>query len=315
MNEPLVSVIVPVYNAQSWLAETLDSVAAQTWPNTEVLLIDDGSTDASVEVAKRYLSGSVRLLQQENRGAAAARNAALRQAQGDYIQFLDADDVLHPRKLEAQVAVLRDISKAAAATCRYGFFDRDTQDAIFYPDDLWQHLSPTEWLVAAWSGGAAMPTLAWLASRSALDAAGEWNEALSLNDDGEFFTRVALSCKEIRFAPDATAFYRTANSQSLSKTRHRNAMESLLAAGRMCAQRLLAHEDSDRSRLACGRLLASVARQLYPAHVDLANVAEASAKTFLRTELSFETGALRQNVERLLGWRAVVKLRGMRGMR
>ena len=98
VSQPLISVVIPFYNAQSWLAETLNSVLSQSWRNVEVILVNDGSTDESVEIATGYLSKSVCLLHQDNRGACAARNFGLRTAQGEFVQFLDADDLLHPQK-------------------------------------------------------------------------------------------------------------------------------------------------------------------------------------------------------------------------
>ncbi|MGH2536475.1 MAG: glycosyltransferase family 2 protein [Candidatus Promineifilaceae bacterium] len=110
--EPLVSTIIPVYNAANFLAEAIEGVLAQSYPAWELLLIDDGSSDASPEIAGRYaarLPEKVRALRQprgENHGISAARNLGLRAAAGSYLAFLDADDVWLPTKLEGQVAIL-----------------------------------------------------------------------------------------------------------------------------------------------------------------------------------------------------------------
>jgi glycosyltransferase involved in cell wall biosynthesis len=96
-----ITAAIPVYNGEPFLADAIESVLAQTFPPSEVLVIDDGSTDGSAEVVRGY--PGVRYVRQENRGDAGARNAAIEHAQGDYIAFLDADDVWKPRKLELQV--------------------------------------------------------------------------------------------------------------------------------------------------------------------------------------------------------------------
>jgi glycosyltransferase involved in cell wall biosynthesis len=107
----LVSVITPFLNAQKFLRETIESVRAQTYPHWELLLVDDGSTDASSDIAAEYErrgADQIRYLEHtghENRGASASRNLALRHARGDYIALLDADDVWLPPKLERQVAL------------------------------------------------------------------------------------------------------------------------------------------------------------------------------------------------------------------
>lgn len=108
MGGVLVSVIIPAYNAQEWLPITLDSVCLQTFKEIEVIVVDDGSTDHTAEVAEKYALGDsrVRVLRLENGGVGAARNAGIREARGKYIAPIDADDVWHPRKLELQVECL-----------------------------------------------------------------------------------------------------------------------------------------------------------------------------------------------------------------
>jgi teichuronic acid biosynthesis glycosyltransferase TuaG len=111
MHEPFISVVIPSYNAAKYLAETLESVRAQTFRNYEVIVVDDGSTDRTFDIAARF--EGVRRLRQANRGAAAARNAGIGAARGAYVAFLDADDLWLPKKLEKQVAYLEQNPKAA----------------------------------------------------------------------------------------------------------------------------------------------------------------------------------------------------------
>lgn len=106
---PQVSVVIPVYNSSKFLRETLGHVFAQTFKDYEIVVVDDGSTDCSVsvleEIAERY-ARLVRIISQSNQGAAAARNTGARAAQGQYLAFLDADDIWYPQKLCREVEVL-----------------------------------------------------------------------------------------------------------------------------------------------------------------------------------------------------------------
>lgn len=104
MNDSLVSVIVPVYNGERYLAEALDSILAQDYRPVEVIVVDDGSTDRSGEIARSF--NDVRYLRQENQGPAAARNNGMAAANGGFLSFCDADDLLRPTKVSAQVAYL-----------------------------------------------------------------------------------------------------------------------------------------------------------------------------------------------------------------
>ena len=106
--EPLVSILIPAYNAQDWLADTIRSAIAQTWPRKEIVVIDDGSTDDTFSVASRFASKDVKVERTANAGASAARNRAYEHAQGDYIQWLDADDLLGADKVERQLRALRE---------------------------------------------------------------------------------------------------------------------------------------------------------------------------------------------------------------
>src|SRR5262245_12357649 len=101
---PLVSILIPAYNAQEWIADTLESAVGQTWPNKEIIVVDDGSRDQTLAVAQRCADRGVTIVAQPNQGAAAARNTAMAHSRGDYIQWLDADDLLSPDKIAAQIA-------------------------------------------------------------------------------------------------------------------------------------------------------------------------------------------------------------------
>src|SRR5437899_12664005 len=101
--KPLVSILIPAFNAQEWIADTLKSAIGQTWERKEVIVVDDGSTDQTLAIARQFASERVSIVTQNNQGAAAARNRAFSVSQGDYIQWLDADDLLAPDKIARQM--------------------------------------------------------------------------------------------------------------------------------------------------------------------------------------------------------------------
>ena len=104
--KPLVSILIPAYNSERWIGETLRSALAQTWPRCEVIVVDDGSRDRTAEVARSFASLGVKVATQANQGASAARNHAFAISQGDYIQWLDADDLLAPDKISKQMEIV-----------------------------------------------------------------------------------------------------------------------------------------------------------------------------------------------------------------
>ena len=125
--DDLVSIIVPVYNSEAYLAETLDSVRRQTYCNWELLLVDDCSTDASAEIIQTYMEQDDRIRYiplTTNSGAAVARNTGLQASKGRYIAYLDADDLWYPRKLERQLAFLQE-NNVYFSCCAYDKIEQD----------------------------------------------------------------------------------------------------------------------------------------------------------------------------------------------
>ncbi|MFQ4139753.1 glycosyltransferase family 2 protein [Nodosilinea sp. PGN35] len=114
IDQPLVSVIIPAYNAERFITDTLDSVLAQTYQNMEILVVDDGSNDGTARIVKEYMekTSKIRLLQQENLGVAAARNLGIRAAKGEFIAPLDADDIWYEQNIERQVNCILAAKKA-----------------------------------------------------------------------------------------------------------------------------------------------------------------------------------------------------------
>ncbi|MCB0764771.1 MAG: glycosyltransferase family 2 protein [Flavobacteriales bacterium] len=128
---PLISVIMPAYNAARFISEAIASVMDQTWTNWELIVVNDGSTDGTSTILDRMTDPRIRVLHQENQGVSRARNAALEIMRGEYVAFLDADDVLPPSSLRARLDVLRESPSV-------GFAD----GAVWALDDTTRELAP-----------------------------------------------------------------------------------------------------------------------------------------------------------------------------
>src|SRR5437879_3225742 len=106
--KPLVSILIPAFNAQEWIAATIKSAMEQTWPRKEIIVVDDGSRDQTLSIARQFASTEIFVVTQANMGPSAARNRALAICQGDYIQWLDADDLMAPDKITKQMEAIND---------------------------------------------------------------------------------------------------------------------------------------------------------------------------------------------------------------
>ncbi|MCB0334028.1 MAG: glycosyltransferase, partial [Bdellovibrionales bacterium] len=216
-SESLVSILIPCYNAEKWISQTIESALQQSWKNIEIIIVDDGSDDDTLQKAIPYEEFGVKVISQSNHGASHARNVALEHSSGKFIQYLDADDVLGIDKIKAQMGILeRETNHQYIASSSWGPFQNEIGSTPSVQQAVNRDLLPIDWLVCSWEDGGMMPPVAWLIPRKVAESAGPWNEELSLNDDGEFFTRVLLASDGTKHCPEAQCYYRTGHSGRLS---------------------------------------------------------------------------------------------------
>jgi glycosyltransferase involved in cell wall biosynthesis len=306
---PLVSILIPAYNAERWIADTMQSALAQTWPNKEIIILDDGSRDQTLSIARRFASKEVSIVAQENQGVSAARNKAFSVCQGDYVQWLDADDLLSPNKIAKQMAAAEACeSRWRLFSSAWGYFIFRPNKARFSPTPLWCDLSPIEWLLRAWEGIFHMNPATWLVSRQITDAAGPWDTRVI--DDGEYCSRVILASDGIQFVPDAKVFYRVTGPGSASYVGKSNQkMEAQFLGTRLQIEHLLSRDDSTRTRAACVKLLQTRLRCFYPERPDIVTQAEQLAFS-LGGELKAPSLSWKYLwIEKLFGWNLAKRAR------
>lgn len=302
--QPLVSILIPAHNAERWIADTIGSALAQTWPNKEIIVVDDGSRDGTLSVARQFASKNVSVVTQKNDGASAARNKAFRLCQGDYIQWLDGDDLLSANKITKQMEAAEQCgSKRTLVSCGWGYFMYRPNKAQFTPSPLWCDLSPVEWLVRKWEGNHHMQTATWLVSRELTEAAGPWDTRLLNNDDGEYFCRVLCVSNGVRFVADAKVFYRVSGCGTLSYVgRSSKKVQAHLLGMQLQIGRLRSLEDSKRVRAACVKHLQTCFHYFYPEQVTLIKELQAFA-TSLGGQLEPPNLSWKYRwIQKLFGW-------------
>jgi glycosyltransferase involved in cell wall biosynthesis len=306
---PLVSIIIPCHNAEPWLEATLLSALGQTWDPKEIIVVDDGSTDGSAAVARRFEARGVRVVVQANRGASAARNHGLRMAGGDFVQFLDADDLLSADKIAAQMETLQSGPRDAVASCRWGRFFDDPGTARFCDQAVFRDFAPArEFLIHQAETSDMIHPAAWLTPRAVAADAGPWDETLSLNDDGEYFCRILLRASAVRFSPRGSAYYRSALPGSLSRLRSPAAMASLHNSIALFEGHLRSGDDSPRVRQAMANLWRQVQFELYPDAPGLSDDAGRRSRALGRATNRLPFGPRFRIAARVLGWKAARRL-------
>lgn len=277
---PLVSILIPAYNAEKWIAQTIRSAVSQTWAPKEIIIVDDGSTDRTAKIASQFESAAVRIVRQDNQGAAAARNKAFSLCRGDFIQWLDADDLLAPDKIANQMEVVNSgAGQRTLLSSAWGYFMYRPAEAEFTPNALWGDLSPVEFMVRKLGQKIFMQTAVWLVSRRLTEAAGPWNTNLVVDDDGEYFCRVLLASDGIRFVPQSKVYYRQVGTRSLSHVgRSSRKLESVWRSMQLHMSYLRSLEDSERVRESCIKYLQNYLVMFYPDRLDIVQQIEQAAQ-------------------------------------
>jgi glycosyltransferase involved in cell wall biosynthesis len=220
-NSPLVSVIMPCYNAAPYLREALESVLGQTHRSVELIVVDDGSTDESLDILAQY--PQVQVLRQDHRGPYPARNKGIGRARGEYVAFLDADDYWAPTFLEEMVAALQG-SGAALAYCGWqNVGEVRTSAEPYVPPDYEKEGKLHHFL----RGGAPWPIHAALVRTEIVRGADGFNEYLPTSMDYDLWLRIGIKHSIVR-VPKVLAFYRHHDRGQITSDEGRQAINSWL---------------------------------------------------------------------------------------
>jgi glycosyltransferase involved in cell wall biosynthesis len=263
-----VSIIIPCYNSGKHISDTINSVINQTYKNLEIIIIDDGSTDNSVEIINSINDERIILLRQENKGASCARNLGITSSKGDFIQFLDSDDLISHNKIELQVSAINNHKECIAVCHTKHFYNGEDYKAAVVNDYeakfLFSTNDPINFLLNLWGDnkekkGSMVQTNAWLIPISLINKAGLWSEHYSPDDDGEFFTRIICNSKQIIFTDYCYNYYRKFRSnQSLSSLNSEKAIRGVYTSIQLKEQYLSKYLDQETLQHVIGLQLENI---------------------------------------------------------
>jgi glycosyltransferase involved in cell wall biosynthesis len=220
---PLVTAVMPVYNSEKYIAETLDSVCSQTYKNLEIIIVDDGCTDSSPDIIKRKMASypNIVYIRQENAGVSAARNRGIRTARGAYIAFIDSDDLWEPTKIEQQVGAMSGAGMDACYCGQVNLFDHNGARVI----DKFRKLDG-DILIPFLKNEVWPMTSTWIVSRSLIERNGiRFDEGTSWGEDGEFFLKGAALARICAVASCLTIYRIRKESLSGYKIEHRKLVD------------------------------------------------------------------------------------------
>ncbi|NBD16639.1 MAG: glycosyltransferase [Cyanobacteria bacterium] len=241
-----ISVILPVYNVEHYIAQAVQSVLNQTYKNFELLIIDDESPDRSIEICRTFQDPRIKIIHQKNRGLAGARNTGIRHATGDYLAFLDSDDAWLPEKLEKHLAHLEANPQVGVSFSRSGFMDETGQPTGYYQMPKLTGITPEYLLCRNPIGNGSAPVIRReVMSEISFSDAEEvhyFDETFRQSEDIECWLRIAiLTDWEIEGLPEALTLYRVnAGGLSASIFKQLASWENVIAKTRTYAPDLLA---------------------------------------------------------------------------
>ena len=306
---PLVSVCMPCHNAEKYVGEAIESVLNQTYKNIELIVVNDGSTDQSGEFLEKYKARGVRVLTEKCGNASRARNRAFREANGEYVKFFDADDILSPEMVERQVGRLAGRQDAVAMSEWGRFYNDDIQTFRPSPQSVWRDMGGLDWLIEAIRDGQPMMQVGmFLIPESLAEKAGPWNEELTLIDDFEYFCRLFCEAKEILFVPETTLYYRSAIENSLSAQKSRKARQSECESLLLGTGHILGKRQDVEARLACANVCQHLIYDLYPKHPDLQERLKKRVEECGGAQIKPSGGRYFQMLRPWIGWKLARRL-------
>jgi glycosyltransferase involved in cell wall biosynthesis len=306
-----VSIIIPLHNAEAYITEALQSCFQQTHKDIEVIVVENASTDKSYEVVANIKESSLQLYHIDTPNAGAARNFGYQKATGDYILFLDADDLLAHNKIELQLKALAEKPKGWIASCAWAKFDKEIEGSNIEIQNVWKVEDPVRWCMKSWTGGGMMTLGSWLIPKDLIKNSGLWDERLSLHDDGEFICRVLLASKGNLFVPDTMVYYRQV-SDSLSK--QNISMKAAQSALRVCKsyeESILKIKDDPKIKNALAYSYRNFIYEFHPNYVHLLKEAEQHIKNLKLRNIPLVGGRKFKQLARIIGFNNALKLRNM----
>lgn len=223
LSEVKVSILIPLFNSELYLESCLDSCLNQKHKNIEIIIVDDGSTDSSLIIAKRYerAYSFIKVYHQSNNGAPAARNLAFENCSGDYIQYLDSDDVLSNDKILSQLQLLfKKGNDSLAYTKCHNFIDKIAGSKII--DGISDNYKCPQKLFIDMTNKGWIALHCWLIPRKIIKGV-KWNETLLVRQDLAYIGQLIFNSKSVLFCTDGIAYYRQSNPNSIVRQSRTNA--------------------------------------------------------------------------------------------
>lgn len=311
---PLISIIIPAFNASMYIEEAILSVLHQTYEHWELIVVDDGSTDSTLQIVQSIANkdNRIQVYHQSNKGGCAARNEALRHVLGDYVLYLDADDFLDKDKLRTHLKEIEE-HNYQSDVLTFGPCLRLLPTGKCVPssmEDLNRDYQPAiDAQIAIWNGHFnSFPYSSYLIPIELIRKVGLWDEQLARSQDSEYMARVLFYASALHFIPNAYFCYRQVPDSVSSKPLSNKQLLSEVIVCDKISDLILATNSSENAKHACEVHYTDVLTAWYPKNSFLIkDICSAMHRKGLH--LNFENrGRLFHLLNRLCGWQVAVRI-------
>ena len=299
---PLVSILISAYKAEEFLASACENALSQSWPNKEIVIIDNESEDSTYEIALSFKQRNVKIVRQKHTPLGGSRNKGIEASTGDYIQFMDVDDYMLPNKIEVQMERLLDNNLGFLATCCWGIFHNDISDVTFRPDQLWHNLTPENHLFNLYRYGLMTPVNSYLIPRHLIEKVAPWNSTLLIGEDSEYFSRLIQVAQGVLFCDETNVYYQKGDPNSLSQI-NAEKISSMYCSLQMIESNILRYKNNGKMRSAVSANYQNFVHQVYPFFPEYTLKAEKDAKRLSRVKLQRSGSKLYIFLSKLIGWK------------
>lgn len=304
------SICIPVYNGGMYIQDTLFCICNQTYCNIEIIVVNDGSTDDTLFKIAGINDDRIKTITVKNGGAASARNMAYKNSSGAYIIFFDADDLVEENFIATQIECLSNDLNSVVLSPWSRFYSKPNLSTSIDIDIIPKDMLFKKWIINYWSiDKHTTPPGRVLIPRILIEKAGLWDEALSLNDDLEFFTRIFSVANKIRYNKSSRFFYRS-DVNGLSSIKGETAAEShLKSIEQSITIALKIFPDDKDISISCSGLLQGFIYKYYPLYPKLRLQALTRIKILGKSELKFECGGKTAVLVKIFGWKITRRIK------
>lgn len=263
-NTPLISILIPLYNAEQYIEETITRALEQTYSNIELIIVDDHSTDQSLSIAQKYACNNIHIYTNPKKGGNAARNYAFQMSKGEYVKFMDADDYCSKDMVEKQLkAILEKGTQKSLAFSPVEMLYPDGSLVVPHREIDKDYFPGIELLIDIWKGKGWNCPHCHLMHRSLVTLAKGWDETIIKNRDGEFFARIASLADKALSVKDTYAYWRQTGI-GVSTKRSIESHASMLKSYDIISSLILHYKDSTDNRKICAKYISFFVYQYYP---------------------------------------------------